>query len=343
MKVVGAGGVGGYFGGLLARAGHDVTFVARGEHLDAIRRNGGLQVVSQNDGDFHAPGRGVENTAEAGAQDLALFNVKMHHNPGAIASLPPMVGPETVVLTLQNGIDNGEQIAEVVGPEPVMIGSAFMEGRISEPGVVTQGGPGTAGFGEMTVGITERGERLLREFLDAGWRVELHENMVGMLWKKFAYIAGSAAVCSAANCVYEEMRNIPATRALIQQAIEEALAVGRASGAPIMEDSLEWAMNSLDRFPAQGRASMAKDFTEGRPVELEGLNGALIRLARKHRHPHARQRLPLRRTTPARRPHRCGSRANNDAQPVQIQIPVRPPVSEAAVPGNVSPRSCRPG
>ena len=214
VAVVGAGGVGGYFGGLLARAGHDVTFVARGEHLDAIRRNGGLRVVSQNDGDFHAPGRGVENTAEAGAQDLALFNVKMHHNPGAIASLPPMVGPETVVLTLQNGIDNGEQIAEVVGPEPVMIGSAFMEGRISEPGVVTQGGPGTAGFGEMTVGITERGERLLREFLDAGWRVELHENMVGMLWKKFAYIAGSAAVCSAANCVYEEMRNIPATRAL---------------------------------------------------------------------------------------------------------------------------------
>ena len=279
--VVGTGGVGGYFGGLLARAGHDVTFVARGAHLDAIRRNGGLRVESQNDGDFEAAGRGVEDTTEAGVQDLVLFTVKMHHNAGALASLPPMVGPDTVVLTLQNGIDNGEQLAEAVGREPVMVGSAFMEGRISEPGVVTQGGPGTAGFGEMSVGITGRGERLLREFTDAGWRVELHENMVGMLWKKFAYIAGSAAVCAAANCVYEEMRTIPATRSLIQQAIEEALEVGRASGAPIMDDSLEWAMNSLDRFPAQGRASMAKDFTEGRPVELDGLNGAVIRLARR--------------------------------------------------------------
>ena len=279
--VVGAGGVGGYFGGLLGRAGHDVTFVARGEHLEAIRQNGGLRVESQNDGVFLAPGRGVADTSEVGEQDLVLFTVKMHHNAAAIASLPPMVGPHTVVLTLQNGIDNGEQLAEVVGVGPVMIGSAFMEGRISEPGAVFQGGPGTGGFGEMTVGITERGERLHREFLEAGWRVELHENMAGMLWKKFAYIAGSAAVCAAANCVYEEMRTIPATRALIQGAIEEALAVGRASGAPIMDDSLDWAMESLDRFPALGRASLAKDFTEGRPVELEGLNGAVIRLARR--------------------------------------------------------------
>ena len=280
VAVVGAGGVGGYFGGLLARAGHEVTFVARGAHLEAIGRNGGLRVESQNDGDFLAPGRGVSDTTEAGRQDLVLYAVKMHQNAAAIASLPAMVSPGTVVLTLQNGIDNGDQIAAVIGAEPVMVGSAFMEGRIAEPGLVTQGGPGTAGLGETTVGITERGERLHREFVEAGWRAELHENMMGMLWKKFAYIAGSAAVCAAANCVYEEMRTIPATRALIQRAIEEALAVGKASGAPVMDDSLEWAMDSLDRFPAQGRASMAKDFTEGRPVELDGLNGAVIRLAR---------------------------------------------------------------
>ena len=281
VAIVGSGGVGGYFGGLLARAGHDVSFVARGAHLEAIRGNGGLHIESQNDGDFLAPGRGIGDTREAGVQDLVLLTVKMHHNEAAIASIPPMVGEGTVALTLQNGIDNGDRLAEVIGSEPVMIGSAFMEGRISEPGVVTQGGPGTASFGEMTVGITERGERLQAQFREAGWRVELQENMPGMLWKKFAYIAGSAAVCAAANCVYEEMRTIPITRALIQQAVEEALAVGRASGAPIMEDSLQWAMDSLDRFPAQGRASMAKDFTEGRPVELDGLNGAVIRLARQ--------------------------------------------------------------
>ena len=281
VAVMGTGGVGGYFGGLLARAGHEVTFVARGKHLDAIRRKGFLAVESSLDGAFDAPGRALEDTSEAGVQDLVLFTVKMYHNHQAIAVVRPMTGPDTVVLTLQNGIDNGDQLAQVLGPAPVMIGSAYMEGRIKEPGVVTQGGPGVAGFGEMLPVASERGRRLLDVFLKAGWRVELHENMPGMLWKKFAYIAGSAAVCAATNSVYEEMRTIPETRSLIQGAIEEVLAVGRAKGAPIMDDSLEWAMSSLDRFPAQGRASLAKDFLENRPVELEGLTGTVVRLGRE--------------------------------------------------------------
>ena len=202
----------------------------------------------------------------------------MFHNTQAIPSLAPMVGADTVVLTLQNGIDNGKQLAQALGASKVMIGSAYLESRISEPGVVTQAGPGTATFGEMQVAITRRGEDLLQQFQEAGWRVNLHENMPGMLWKKFAYISGSAAVCAAANCVYEEMRTIPSTRQLIERAVEEALAVGRARGAPIMPDSLRWAMDALDRFPGQGRASMAKDFLEGRPVELEGLTGTLVRM-----------------------------------------------------------------
>ena len=277
VAVVGAGGVGGYFGGLLARAGHEVTFVARGAHLEAIKQNG-LRVESELDGTFTAPGMAVQDTVKAGEQDLVLFSIKMFHNAQVIPSLAPMVGDATVVLTLQNGIDNGEQLAHAVGTSKVMIGSAYMEGRISEPGVVTQGGPGTATFGEMHVAITRRGEDLLQQFQEAGWRVNLHENMPGMLWKKFAYITGSAGVCAAANCVYEEMRTIASTRRLIERAIEETLAVGRARGAPIMADSLRWAMDALDRFPGQGRASMAKDFLEGRPVELEGLTGTLIRM-----------------------------------------------------------------
>ena len=110
--------------------------------------------------------------------------------------------------------------------------------------------------------------------------MELHENMPGMLWKKFAYIAASAAVCAAANSVYAEMRSVPETRALIRGAMEEVLAVGRARGAPVMDDSVEWAMDFLDRFPAQGRASLAKDFQENRPVELEGLTGTVVRMGR---------------------------------------------------------------
>ena len=281
IAVMGAGGVGGYFGGLLARAGHNVTFIARGPHLDAIQQNG-LRVVSSNDGDFTVAGDATDNPSSAGAQELVLFTVKMYHNDDAIHAIAPLVGPDTIILTLQNGIDNGDRLAEVYGPERVMIGSAYLEGRISEPGVVTQGGPGAASFGERTLGITERGRRLLEAFQCAGWRVELLENMTGMLWKKFAYLSGSAGVCAASGCMYGELRTVPETRAAIQAAIAEALAVGEAAGAPLEPDSLEWSMNALDNFPATGMASLAKDFAEGRPVELEGLTGTVIRMGQQY-------------------------------------------------------------
>ena len=281
IAVMGAGGVGGYFGGLLARAGHNVTFIARGPHLEAIRSNG-LWVESGNDGVFTVPGNATDDPASAGLQDLVLFTVKMYDNDDAIHAIAPMVGPDTIVLTLQNGIDNGERLVEVYGAERVMIGSAYLEGRISEPGVVTQGGPGAASFGERTIGISERGERLYQVFSDANWRVDLLENMTGMLWKKFAYLSGSAGVCAASGCAYGELRSVPETRAAIEAAIAEALAVGDAAGAPLEPDSLEWSMNALDNFPATGMASLAKDFAEGRPVELEGLTGVVIRMGREH-------------------------------------------------------------
>ncbi len=284
IAVMGAGGVGGYFGGLLARAGHNVTFIARGAHLEAIRRNG-LRVESGNDGAFTVPGRATDDPASVGHQELALFTVKMYDNDDAIHAIGPLVGPNTIVLTLQNGIDNGDRLADVFGPERVMIGSAYLEGRISEPGVVTQGGPGAASFGERTTGITNRGQGLLGVFQGAGWRVELLENMTGMLWRKFAYLSGSAGVCAASGCAYGELRTVPETRAAIRAAIAEALAVGAAAGAPLEPDSLEWSMNALDNFPATGMASLAKDFAEGRPVELEGLTGTVIRMGRRHQVP----------------------------------------------------------
>ena len=278
---MGAGGVGGYFGGLLARAGHDVTFIARGPHLEAIRSNG-LRVESGNDGIFTVPGKATDDPADVGPQELVLFTVKMYDNDAAIRAIGPLVGPDTIILTLQNGIDNGEQLVELYGAERVMIGSAYLEGRISDPGVVTQGGPGSASFGERTTGITERGERLFAVFQDAGWRVELLENMTGMLWKKFAYLSGSAGLCAASGCTYGELRTVPETRAAIQAAIAEALNVGEASGAPLEPDSLEWSMNALDNFPATGMASLAKDFAESRPVELEGLTGTVIRMGQRY-------------------------------------------------------------
>ena len=280
IAVMGTGGVGGYFGGLLARAGHDVTFVARGAHLRAIQENG-LSVESSNDGDFHVNSPAVDDASDVGPQDLVLFAVKMYDNEPAIQTIKPLMGPDSIVLTLQNGIDNGDQLVETFGAERVMIGSVMLEGRIAEPGRVTQGGPGRANFGELQPGITDRAQQLLAIFQEADWRVELHENMQDMLWKKFAYLAGSAAVCAASNSTIGEMRSIPETRETIRSAIEEGFAVARARGAPIRDDCMEWSMTALDNFPYEGRASLAKDFAEGRPVELEGLTGTIVRMGRE--------------------------------------------------------------
>ncbi|MFQ6028020.1 MAG: ketopantoate reductase family protein [Dehalococcoidia bacterium] len=280
IAVMGTGGVGGYFGGLLARAGNEVTFVARGPHLKAIQEKG-LRVESLNDGDFTVTGTALEDTTQAGIQELILFTVKMYSNTEAIKAVAPMLGPDSIVLTLQNGIDNGDQLVEAFGPERVMIGSTYLEGRIKEPGVVTQGGPGSATFGEREPGITERGQRLLQVFQEANWRVQLAENMPDMLWKKFGYLAATAALCTTCNATIGEIRSTPETRALVEAAVLETMAVGRALGVPIQEDTLEWSLNAMDNFPAQGQASMAKDFNEGKPVELEGLTGTVVRLGRR--------------------------------------------------------------
>ena len=129
IAVMGTGGVGGYFGGLLARAGDEVTFIARGTHLDAIRSNG-LRVVSDLSGEFVINPPATDDAHEAGIQDLILYAVKMYHNSDAVSFIEPMVGPETVVLTLQNGIDNGEVLAEAFGRERVMVGVCFLQGRV---------------------------------------------------------------------------------------------------------------------------------------------------------------------------------------------------------------------
>ena len=303
IAVMGAGGVGGYFGGLLARAGHNVTFIARGAHLDAMRRNG-LRVISSNDGDFTVPGQATDTPGEAGTQELILFTVKMYHNDDAIHAIAPMVGPNSIVLTLQNGIDNGDRLADVYGAERVMIGSAYLEGRISEPGVVTQGGPGAASFGERTPGLTKRGERLLDVFQAANWRVELLENMTGMLWKKFAYLSGSAGVCAASGCTYGELRTVPETRAAIEAAIAEALAVGQASGAPLEPDSLGVVHERAGQFPRH-RHGVAGQRLRGRPSGGTGRadwrsnpHGPTIRSAHTH------QQRPVRGAEAQGQPHR---------------------------------------
>ena len=282
IAVMGTGGVGGYFGGLLARAGMDVAFIARGPHLEAIRRDG-LAVTSDLSGDFTVTGRATDDTASVGPVDLVLYTVKMYHNPEAIPAVRPMLGPETVVLTLQNGVDNTDQLAAGLGREHVMAGTAAVLAGIERPGLVAQRGQmGRITFGEPGGGVSDRGRLLLEIFQAGSWNVELSPNAMRALWRKFIYLTGSATVNAATQITYGEMRAIPETRELIKLAWREIVAVARASGVDPGDDVLDWCEASLDAFPAQGMTSLANDFKAGRLVELEGLTGTVVRLGREH-------------------------------------------------------------
>jgi 2-dehydropantoate 2-reductase len=279
IAVMGAGGVGGYFGGLLVRAGvEDVTFIARGPHMEAINRDG-LTVESGLKGQFNVTAYATDDTASVGPVDLVIFTVKMYHNAEAIETVRPLVGPDTVVLTLQNGIDNGNQLSDAFGKERVMVGMAVVQARIEKPGVVAQlGHLGSVTFGEIDGGITPRGEKLLEIFKQADWSVELTDNAMRALWRKFIYLTGSAEVNAATQITYGEMRTLPETRALIISAWKEIVEVARAKGADVGEDIISWCESFLDSFAADGMTSLGNDFRAERPVELEGLTGTVVRM-----------------------------------------------------------------
>ena len=278
IAIMGAGGVGGYFGGLIARAGMDVMFIARGLHMEAINRDG-LTVESGLKGQFNVSAKATDDTVSLGHVDLVIFTVKMYHNSEAIETVRPMVGPDTIVLTLQNGIDNGDQLSAAFGKEKVMVGMAVVQARIEKPGVVAQlGHLGSVTFGEIEGGITSRGQQLRRLFTQADWNVELTDNAMGALWRKFIYLTGSAEVNAVTQITYGEMRTLPETRALIINAWHEIVDVARAKGADIGDDIIPWCETSLDSFAADGMTSLGNDFRAGRPVELEGLTGTVVRM-----------------------------------------------------------------
>lgn len=278
IAIMGAGGVGGYFGGLIARAGMDVIFIARGPHKEAINRDG-LTVESGLKGQFNVSAKATDDTVSLGHVDLVIFTVKMYHNSEAIETVRPMVGPDTIVLTLQNGIDNGDQLSTAFGKEKVMVGMAVVQARIEKPGVVAQlGHLGSVTFGEIEGGITSRGQQLRELFAQADWSVELTDNAMRALWRKFIYLTGSAGVNAVTQITYGEMRTLPETRALIINAWREIVDVARAKGADIGDDIIPWCETSLDSFAADGMTSLGNDFRAGRSVELEGLTGTVVRM-----------------------------------------------------------------
>jgi 2-dehydropantoate 2-reductase len=281
VAVIGAGGTGGYFGGLLARAGHDVTFVARGAHLDAIRARG-LAVASRLSGNFTVRAAATDDIRSIGPADLVLVCVKTYSMDQVLPGLPALVGPKTMIASLQNGIDNEERIAAVTGPGPVLGMVAQVSSFIRGPGQIGQtAGPGKLIFGELAGGESPRTASLLSVFRDAGIAAEVRSDIRVALWEKFIFICGVSGVTAVTRLPLGVILADRDGPALMRATLDEVVAVAQAEGIAIPSGFSGPAVEFMRGLEPWMRGSMAQDLLDGRRLELEALNGTVVRLGRE--------------------------------------------------------------
>ncbi|RPJ63508.1 MAG: 2-dehydropantoate 2-reductase [Acidobacteria bacterium] len=281
IAVLGAGAVGGYYGALLARAGHEVGFVARGQTLDAIRSRG--LTVHSGLGNFTASVRAEADPALLGGAELAIVAVKTYSNPEALPLLRPLAGPETSVLTLQNGVDSADEVAAVVGERHVLAGATYIAASLAEPGVVEH--VGTARrivFGEAfgPPGVTPRVAAVAAVLAEAGVQVEAVDDCRVALWEKLIFLAPLAGTTAAARLPVGPCWADPAFREVTARAMAEVEAVARAEGIAVAPDVRDQKLRYLDNSPPTMRTSMMMDVVAGRPTEVEALLGAVVRRGR---------------------------------------------------------------
>lgn len=271
---MGAGAVGSYYGALLARHGHDVTLVARGAHLDAIRAAGHVTVREADGTLWRVPVTAADRAR--GVPDLVIVATKSHHTLQAARALADAVGSDTIVLSLQNGVENVERIRGVLGGAGTVLGAICFVGlRIDEPGVVDHQAEGRVAFGDPAGGRTEAAERVWGWVRDA-WTAEPVEDIVREQWHKLLWNIGFNALCAVTGATAGEALATPESRALVRQAMEEVVAIARNSevdiGAAEVAD-----MSAYNRNLRDYRPSTAQDIAAGKPVEREALTGFVVR------------------------------------------------------------------
>jgi 2-dehydropantoate 2-reductase len=282
IAVIGVGAVGGYFGGRLAQAGHDVVFVARGETLDALRTQG-LRVKSIA-GDFTIPHPNAAAEPDSiGPVDVVLVAVKAPQVSQAARTLAPLIGPETSVIPLQNGLDGPVLLAEALGRGPVLGGLCKIFASRTAPAAVEHIGlEPTIEFGEMNKEKTERVERIRAAFQSAaGMTTVTPDDIEAALWQKLLYVEPLGAVGAVARQPAGVLRAVPETRRLLLTAMEEVVAVARKRGVALDPSLPEQAIRRVDALPAGATASMHRDIAAGMPSEFEFQVGAVVRYARE--------------------------------------------------------------
>jgi 2-dehydropantoate 2-reductase len=282
IAVMGSGAVGGYYGARLTLTGHDVIFIARGAHLDAIRAHG-LQVRSPALGDFTARARAEHDTAQVGPVDLVLFAVKAYDNSTAIPALPPLLGPESAVLTLQNGVDSVSELAATVGEDRVIGGTTYIATALAAPGVIEQTGTHRrVVFGEVfgaLPSISERVTQIERALAEADIQAEAVGDGRVPIWEKFIFLVSLAGFTGAARLPIGPIWQDAWCKAQFLEGCREIERVARAEGVPVATDVVQRIEGYIAAIPGTMRSSLLIDLSQGKRIEVEALHGALVRRA----------------------------------------------------------------
>ncbi len=278
VTIVGAGGVGACFGGRLAQGGCDVGFVARGPQLAALRANG-LHVESEL-GEIHLPQvRASENPAELGPADIVLICVKLWDTERAVQAIKPIVGPETAVISLQNGVEKEKMLRKILGSEAVVGGVSYVVAKILQPGVVKQTGKmQRLVFGETDGSVSRRTEMFLAACQRAAIEAEISPDIQRAIWEKFVFVTGTSATTAPMRSTLGPIRANPRTRAFLLDVMREVVAVGRAHHVALPEDFAENRLAFCDRLSPEMTSSMHTDLDHGKPLELEWLSGSVAEL-----------------------------------------------------------------
>lgn len=273
--------MGGYYGAKLARAGHDLIFVARGAHLAAIRANG-LMIRSPL-GDFTVQARAESDTTLVGPVDLVFFTVKAYDSAAALALLPPLMGPDTAVLTLQNGVDSAGELAQAVGESHVLAGATYIATAVAEPGLIEQTGTHRRiVFGEVFGALprlTARVTSLAAALVNADIQAEPVSDGRLPVWEKLIFLVPLAGFTGAARLPIGDIWRDPFCRTLFLDGCREVEGVARAEGAAVANDVIDQITRYVESIPPTMRSSLLIDLAQGKRIEVEALHGAVVRRA----------------------------------------------------------------
>jgi 2-dehydropantoate 2-reductase len=280
IAIMGSGGIGGYYGARLAAGGNDVTFIARGEHLKAMQQSG---LALDGDRAIHLPKvKATDDPSTIGKVDMVIFSVKLRDTETAARQILPVVGPDTGIISLQNGVQKDDMLAPIVGREHLLGGAAYIGVSILRPGVIRKAGTQERlAFGEFDNKVSKRAQAFLDACKASDIKADIPPDITSELWQKFVFLVAMSSATAAMRSTAGPIRSNPLTRRFVIDLMKEVVAVGQAHGVALPDDLAEKRISHADGMAPEMRSSMALDLELGRPLELPWLAGAVVDMGAK--------------------------------------------------------------